>query len=148
VAEPIEMSEAECETLLRLGVFGRIGFSAPGGIHIIPVNYSVVDDAIVVRTSAYSLLGTHGRGAVLAFEVDDLDREYQHGWSIQARGRSAVVSDAIELTHIREVWDPRPWADGSRELYLRLPWTELSGRRLGRGWSPVAELPYGRRVST
>ena len=34
---------------------------------------------------------------MLAFEVDELDREYQHGWSIQARGRAVVVSDPAEL---------------------------------------------------
>lgn len=147
MAESIEMSAAECERLLRLGVFGRVGFSAPDGVHIVPVNYSVVDDAIVVRTSETSLLGRHGGSALLAFEVDELDREYQHGWSLQARGRSVVVSDEAELAGIRAEWEPRPWADGVKDLYLRLPWTELTGRKLGRGWSPVAELPYARRVS-
>ena len=59
--------------------------STPDGPHIIPVNYSVVDDAVVVRTSPYSLLGTHGRNTVLAFEIDSFDHAYQHGWSVMAR---------------------------------------------------------------
>ena len=87
MAESLELSSQECEDLLRAGVAGRIAVSTPGGPHIIPVNYSVVDGAIVVRTSPYSLLGTHGRNTVLAFEVDHFDHEQQHGWSVVARGR-------------------------------------------------------------
>jgi len=147
VTESIAMPEEECEALLRLGVFGRVAVATSTGPHIFPINYSVVDDAIVMRTTPYSVLGTHGRNRMLAFEVDELNREYQRGWSILARGRAEVVTDDGDLRHIREVWDPRPWAGGTRNLYLRLPWTELSGRKLGRGWSPEAELPYRRRVS-
>ena len=42
-----------------------------------PVNYSMVEDDIVFRTSPYSLLGTMAWNSRLAFEVDriDLDRE-------------------------------------------------------------------------
>ena len=105
-----------------------------------------MNDAIIMRTTPYSVLGTHGRGRMLAFEVDELNRDYQRGWSILARGRAEVVNDQAELLHIRQVWDPRPWASGNRELYLRLPWTELTGRKLGSGWNPEAELPYRRRV--
>ena len=146
MAESIAMPQEECEALLRLGVFGRVGVSTSAGPHIIPINYAVVNDAIIMRTTPYSVLGTHGRGRMLAFEVDELNREYQRGWSVLARGRAEVVNDQAELLHIRQVWDPRPWASGNRELYLRLPWTELTGRKLGSGWSPEAELPYRRRV--
>ena len=146
--ESLEMSRSECEDLLRSGVAGRVALSTPAGPHIVPVNYSVVDDAIVVRTSPYSLLGTHGRNAVLAFEVDYFDYQQEHGWSIVARGRSEVVTEPDDLDHIRMVWDPRPWAAGARNLFLRLPWTDLTGRRLGSGWKPADESPVRRHVSS
>lgn len=146
--ESVEMSRTECEDLLRSGVAGRVAVSTPAGPHIVPVNYSVVDDAIVVRTSPYSLLGTHGRDAVLAFEVDYFDYPHQRGWSIVARGRSEVVTDSGDLDHIRAVWEPRPWAAGARNLFLRLPWTDLTGRRLGTGWQPADEAPVRRHVSS
>ncbi len=146
--EPHEMSRAESERLLRLGVMGRIAFTAPDGPHIVPVNYSVVGDAIVVRTTAYSLLGIHGRDTCVAFEVDELDHEYQHAWSVVARGRTEVVDDVAALADIQATWSPRPWAAGQRNLFLRLPWDELTGRRLGSGWDPEAELPRGRRLAT
>jgi nitroimidazol reductase NimA-like FMN-containing flavoprotein (pyridoxamine 5'-phosphate oxidase superfamily) len=148
VAESLELSSTECELLLRAGVAGRIAVSTPNGPHIVPVNYSVVDDAIVVRTSAYSLLGTHGRNVVLAFEVDHVDHAQQHGWSVQARGRSEVVTGADDLEHIRTSWAPRPWAAGTRNLFLRIPWNDLTGRRLGLGWSLEEESPVLRRLSS
>jgi uncharacterized protein len=144
--ESFELSRAECDTLLRAGVAGRVAFAAPDGPHILPVHYSVVDEAIVIRTSPFSPLGTHGVNTMLAFEVDQLDHEDQCGWSVTARGRSEVVHDLDELEHIRAVWSPRPWASGVRRLVIRLPIRELTGRRLGSGWDPVHEMPVRRVV--
>ncbi|WP_392545353.1 pyridoxamine 5'-phosphate oxidase family protein [Oryzobacter telluris] len=128
---PRPLSYSECTALLRSGVAGRLALAAPDGPHIVPLNYSVVDSAIVVRTSPYSLLGTHGRGAMVAFEVDAFDAASRQGWSVVARGRAEVVREQVEVDHIRAVWEPQPWASGGRALFLRIPWSELTGRRLG-----------------
>lgn len=143
--EAFELDRSECEQLLRAGVAGRVAVATPGGPHIIPVNYSVVDDAIVLRTSPYSILGTHGRDTTLAFEVDHIDHENQQGWSVVARGRSRIVTDPDALDHIRETWPPQPWASGTRTLHLALHWQELSGRKLGTGWDTLASM-QARRV--
>ncbi len=143
MAETRELSARECELLLRAGVGGRIAVSTPTGPHIVPVNYTVVDDAIIVRTSPYSLLGTYGRDAMLAFGIDGFDRSRHRGWSVQARGRVHAVIDRGEIDRIREVAEPQPMAGGARTLYLRLPWTELSGRKLGADWDPTHDLPVG-----
>jgi nitroimidazol reductase NimA-like FMN-containing flavoprotein (pyridoxamine 5'-phosphate oxidase superfamily) len=144
--ESFDLSTTECEELLRAGLVGRVAACTPHGPHIVPVNYSVVDDAIVMRTTPYSLLGSQASGTVLAVEVDQFDYEYHRGWSVVARGRSKVVVDPSELEHIRETWNPTAWAAGGRSLYLRLRWTELTGRRLGQGWDPMATLPVHRSV--
>ena len=146
MTESLVLGTQECQILLRTTVVGRIAVSTPDGPHIVPVNYAVVDDAIVVRTSAYSVLGTYARDAMLAFEVDHVDHEQQRGWSVVARGRAEFVSDPEVIDHIQEVWAPRPWANGSRALYLRLPWTELSGRKLGEGWDAAAATGVRRVV--
>lgn len=144
--ESFDLSTTECEELLRAGLVGRVAACTPNGPHIIPVNYSVVDDAIVLRTTPYSLLGSQASGTVLALEVDQFDYEYHRGWSVVARGRAKAVVDAAELEHIRETWNPAAWAAGGRTLYLRLRWTELTGRRLGQGWDPMSSLPVHRSV--
>ena len=148
MAESLAMSDHECERLLRGNVVGRVALSTPDGPHIVPVNYAVVDDALVVRTSPYSVLGTYGRDAVLAFEVDHVDHANQRGWSVVVRGRAEVVTDAAELDHISAVWAPRPWASGARTLVLRIPQSELTGRRLGAGWSADRDSPVMRRLAT
>ena len=141
MAQTRELKARECEKLLRSGVAGRVAISTPTGPHIVPVNYSVVDGAIVIRTSPYSLLGTYGRDSTFAFEIDEFDRALARGWSVQARGRVAAVTDRSELAAIRDAGEPHPWAAGARALYLRLRWSELSGRIVGGEWDPLRDLP-------
>lgn len=131
MAELRELSYAECRALLVRQRAGRVAVSTPDGPHIVPLNYSVVDESIVFRTTPFSILASYGRNAKLAFEVDHFRDEQQLGWSVVARGRADVVSDPEELLRIRKVCAPLPWADGSRNLFFRLGWTELSGRALG-----------------
>lgn len=146
MAETRDLSAQECLVLLRSGVAGRVALATPTGPHIVPVNYSVVDEAIIVRTSPYSLLGTYGRETTFAFEIDAFDRAEARGWSVQARGRIEAVTDRTELQLIREAAEPQPWAVGARPLYLRLRWTELTGRQVGTRWDPLQDLTVTARV--
>jgi hypothetical protein len=132
MAELRELSYAECRALLARQRAGRVAVATPDGPHIIPLNYSVVGESIVFRTTPFSVLATYGRNAKLAFEVDHFRDEQRLGWSVVARGRADVVTDPAELDRIRKGVVPLPWADGSRNLYFRLDWKELSGRALGR----------------
>jgi nitroimidazol reductase NimA-like FMN-containing flavoprotein (pyridoxamine 5'-phosphate oxidase superfamily) len=141
-----DLSISECEALLRAGVVGRVALVTPTGPHIVPINYSVVDDGIILRTSPYSLLGTYGRDTTLAFEIDQFDYTYKRGWSVLARGRVEAVRDQAEIEHIRSTWPPHPWAGGVRSLYLKLRWTELTGRQLGGGWDPLQALSVRRAI--
>ena len=95
-----ELAFDECVRLLRAGVVGRVAITTPDGPHIIPINYSVVDDAIVVATSPYSALGTYGDGIVVAFEIDRFDYETHTGWSVVVRGRAQAVTDPDELRRL------------------------------------------------
>jgi hypothetical protein len=144
VPESIPLPDAESLALLRGGVFGRMAVTAPDGPHVVPVNYAVVDDAVVVRTEPGSVLGTHAPGGVAAFEVDHVDYETRHGWSVVVRGAVEMVVDPVALHRIATTWPPRPWAVGERPLHLRLTWHEIHGRRIGAGWSTLASLPVRR----
>jgi hypothetical protein len=64
------------------------------------------------------------------------------------RGHIEVVTDPDEVERIRAVWQPRPWAEGPRDVWVKLPWHELSGRRLGDGWTRDNEMPVRRVVSS
>jgi len=132
MAELRELSYAECRALLVRERAGRVAVSTPDGPHIIPLNYSVVDESIIFRTTPFSVLATYGRNTKLAFEVDHFHDALQLGWSVVARGRADVVTDPTEIGRIRKISAPLPWADGARNLFFRLDWKELSGRAVGR----------------
>ena len=139
-----ELSRPDCVRLLRAGVGGRLAFVVDGEPHVIPVNYVVHEESVLVRTTPYSLLGTHARGTVVCFEVDQLDHENQRGWSVAVRGRVEVVDEPDDLAEIADTAPLRSWAEGSRSLVLRIPWAEIGGRQLGEGWDPVQHLPVRR----
>jgi uncharacterized protein len=139
---PRELSRPECVHLLSAGVVGRVALSAPDGPRIVPVNYAVHDDAIVFRTSPYSEMTRHGWDSELAFEVDELDHATFQGSSVVARGRGHVVEDPDEVADIQASWAPRPWAGGSRSVYVKLPWRELTGRRVGDAWTERSPASY------
>jgi nitroimidazol reductase NimA-like FMN-containing flavoprotein (pyridoxamine 5'-phosphate oxidase superfamily) len=140
-----ELSYAKCRELLGGGVFGRVAFCTTDGPRIFPVNYSVVGESIVFRTSPYGAVATHGWHSPIAFQVDHVDYADHKGWSVLAVGPPQRVEEAEELDLIKRTSDPRPWAGGSRPLYVRLEWTELTGRRLGGGWTHENELPVRRQ---
>lgn len=136
---PIDLDLEACEALLRAGSTGRVAVSTPDGPHIVPVNYLVVGRSLIFRTTAYSLLGTYARNSLLAMEIDHAEDE-DRSWSVLVRGRCQFVDDPREIEQMQAARELRAWAAGSRNLFLRLPWTELSGRQLGPGWTPV-DLP-------
>ncbi len=107
-------------------VVGRVAVHTRLGTRIIPVNYSIVDDAIVWRTAPYSELAILGPGVEGAFEIDRIDHDLRQGWSVIAHGVLEVVDDPEEVARIRCVEDPAPWAAGLRHLYMRLRYKDLT----------------------
>ena len=145
MTEPEILSEEKCLELLRAAIVGRVAFNTPAGPRIVPMNYTTVGEAVVFRTTPYSELGTHGNGTAMAFEIDEIDYAEHKGWSVLATGTARFVEDVQDLATEGTLWNPKPWAGGSRLLYVRLPWEHVSGRRLGGGWTRDNELPVRRR---
>ena len=143
---PLSLTVDECVELLRAGVVGRVALCTPMGPRIVPVNYAMHGNAIVFRTAPYSEVGTYARDAEVAFEIDHLDYENHTGWSVVALGKAHMVDDPDELHEIRESWEPRPWARGQRNLYLKISWHDVSGRSLGAHGSTSSMTPVRRTV--
>jgi nitroimidazol reductase NimA-like FMN-containing flavoprotein (pyridoxamine 5'-phosphate oxidase superfamily) len=146
MSEAVELTVDECLELLHGGVLGRVGLSTPMGPRIVPINYAMHDDAVVFRTTPYSELGSYGWNTDLAFETDYIDYDRHQGWSVVAIGRANLVDDPEELAEIRSDWDPTPWVDGRRHLYIRLVWRDLTGRRVGADWSRTSMMPVRRAI--
>ena len=126
-----ELTTEECLDLLRSTTIGRIGTATPGGPVILPVSYVLLQDAIVFRTLPYGVIAEHAHDVDVAFEVDHLDEEQRTGWSVLATGPSRRIEDPQEVAEIRSANEPVPWADEQRNLYFRIEWIGLTGRRIG-----------------
>lgn len=120
-----EIDRAECLNLLRTESVGRIAFADDSGPDMVPVNYVVDGDDIVITTTGYGALARAATNARVAFEVDQIDHFTASGWSVVVRGR-AVRQSVLEPPERR----PYPWADGSRTYLLRITPEVVSGRRL------------------
>ncbi|WP_328341007.1 helix-turn-helix domain-containing protein [Streptomyces violaceus] len=124
-----ELTEAECRSLLSTHGVGRLAVPTDSGPVVLPVNYSVVDGAIVFRTD----LGTtpaEAAGHQVAFEVDRIDESFSEGWSVLVRGPARAVTDPDEVARLAEQAYSTPWAGGRRELWLRVEPVAVTGRRI------------------
>ena len=99
--ESHELSKDQCAALLRAGVAGRSPSPRPTGPHIIPVNYSVVDGAIVSARRRTACSAPTAADTTLAFEIDQFDYPTSGAgvwWHAVAR---EVVHDRDEIEHIK-----------------------------------------------
>ncbi|MCP2170174.1 pyridoxamine 5'-phosphate oxidase family protein [Goodfellowiella coeruleoviolacea] len=125
------LSEEECFRLLTKAPIGRIVFTDRALPAIQPVNFAVHDRAVIIRVAANSRLATAASNAVVAFEVDEFDRDggTRTGWDVVVVGHAAPITDPDQLREARQL-DLRPWAPGIREHYIRIDLRMISGRRI------------------
>ena len=90
----------ECLHLLRTGGVGRVVWQDDDeGLTVLPVNYRVIGDSVVFRTSAASTLVRRTRPTRVAFQVDEIDHATAVGWSVLVRGMSGTckVRDVVSF---------------------------------------------------
>ncbi|MET9730226.1 pyridoxamine 5'-phosphate oxidase family protein [Streptomyces sp. NPDC006458] len=123
------LSEEECRSLIGGHGVGRIAVPTDSGPVVVPVNYSVVEGAIVFRTApgtTPSLAADH----LVAFEVDRIDDAFSRGWSVLVRGRARTVTDPGEADRLTDSAYSRPWTGDGRDLWVRLEPQAITGRRI------------------
>ncbi|MEV3912233.1 DUF1918 domain-containing protein [Streptomyces canus] len=126
----LDIGPEECRTLLSTHGVGRVAVSASGGRPaVVPVNYDVIDDAIVFRT-APNLTPAAAVGTEVAFEVDHMDEALSQGWSVLAVGPASVVTEPDTVRRLTEDAHTTPWPGGEREMWVSIRPTHLTGRRI------------------
>lgn len=123
------LDEHECRVLLRRAYVGRLAFVVDDRPRIVPMNYLVDRDAVLLRTGRDGLLDVID-GRDVAFEVDDVSPDDHAGWSVVVTGRAEEVREPGELERVGEL-PLRPWAPGDRTRYVRIATAGISGRRIG-----------------
>ncbi|MFC9929998.1 pyridoxamine 5'-phosphate oxidase family protein [Streptomyces sp. NPDC127190] len=125
-----DLSPQECRSLLSTHGVGRVAVSTSDGRPVVvPVNYEVVDDAIVFRTAPDSVAALAAEREV-AFEVDHVDDALSQGWSVLAVGPARVVTDPEAVRGLARHAHTTPWAGGEREMWVSIEPTDLTGRRI------------------
>jgi uncharacterized protein len=118
----------ECFALLRSAEVGRIGLSMSALPVVLPVNFAVDGDRLVVRTAAGSKLDAALGGAVVAFEADHIDPESGEAWSVLVRGSSAVLTDPADIASLADL-DLNSWVADSSDQWVMITTDLVSGRR-------------------
>lgn len=97
---------------------GRVAVSASDGRPaVVPVNYEVVDDAIVFRTAPDSVPAA-AVGREVAFEVDHVDEALSQGWSVLAVGSASVVTEPDVVRGLTQRAHTTPWPGGKAEMWV------------------------------
>ncbi|MCU1461116.1 MAG: hypothetical protein JWO37_1191 [Acidimicrobiales bacterium] len=119
----------ECLRLLAFATLGRIGFTSGALPTVLPINFHLDGDRILVRTGRGSKLDAALRNAVVAFEVDDFDPIYHSGWSVAVTGIATEITDPTELDQARQQPVAR-WAPGDEDAVIAITTELVSGRRI------------------
>jgi nitroimidazol reductase NimA-like FMN-containing flavoprotein (pyridoxamine 5'-phosphate oxidase superfamily) len=132
------LSRGECLRLLASAPVGRIIYTRRALPAVELVNFALDHGDIVIRTDRSGKLAAATRGAVVAFEADELDQASQSGWSVTAIGPSSEVTDPGELARLRTM-GLGSWAPGARDHFIRISPVMLNGRHLRAGSTQLTQ---------
>jgi uncharacterized protein len=124
-----ELSRAECLGLLAIVPIGRLAYTRRALPAVDPVNFALDDGAIVIRADAGGKLAMASRGAVVAFQADDLDLAGRSGWSVTVVGRCEEVTDAVDIARLDGL-GLQSWAPGAKNHFLRIVPAIVTGQEL------------------
>ncbi|WP_212612878.1 pyridoxamine 5'-phosphate oxidase family protein [Pseudonocardia hierapolitana] len=87
----MELDEAECLRLLATGMIGRVVFTDSALPAAQPVTYLLDGEEVLFRTGGGGKLAAATRGAVVAFQVDEIDPSTRTGWTVLGIGEAYEV---------------------------------------------------------
>ena len=124
---------AQCVHRLESKEVARIAFMRGQRIHLYPINYAWDGEAIVFRCAPESPIADATDKEVV-IEVDHIDERERFGWSVIARGTPALVDpvETPELMKRLKSLSLYPWADGDKDVWIRMIPSPLTGRAISR----------------
>jgi nitroimidazol reductase NimA-like FMN-containing flavoprotein (pyridoxamine 5'-phosphate oxidase superfamily) len=125
-----KMSRTECHELLEAESVARFAYVARAGVpDIVPVNYLLDGDDVLIRSGPGPKLQAAERREVVAVQVDTIDRTDHTARSVVVTGRAERLS-ADEARALEDRLADTPWAAGPRRHVIRVVPTRVAGRRL------------------
>lgn len=121
------LDRKECLQLLKTEDIGRLVMQTAHGPLALPVNYTLLNEAIVFRTAPDTVPAT-APGRDVGFEVDSLDDERYEGWSVLVQGKASRISNPATIWLLHNL--VTTWAPGDRATFVRIDPQRITGRRL------------------
>ena len=121
---------AQCYELLATDSVGRIVYTEDALPAITPINYALDGHHLVFRTASGSRLAHAVADAVVAFEVDQLDRATRTGWSVVVTGVARAIGEGSEQGR-NAALTLAPWAGGTRDMFFAIAPGMVTGRWVG-----------------
>jgi uncharacterized protein len=123
------LDREEAVALLRSATVGRLAIHEGALPAIVPVNFAVVAEEVVIRTGAGSKLRQALDHAVVAFEVDDFDPLCHTGWSVNVVGIARELTDPDDLAAVGRAHLAH-WAPGPSDHVVAIGLEVVTGRRI------------------
>jgi hypothetical protein len=124
------LTQAECYDLLRAESVARYAYVARAGVpDIVPVNYLLDGDDVLIRSGPGPKLQAAERREVVALEVDAIDHDDRTARSVVVTGRAERLP-AEQARALEDRLADTPWAAGPRRHVIRIRPTRVTGRRL------------------
>ena len=125
-----ELTPSQCLALIAAGGLGRVGINVEALPVILPVDFALLDNDIVVRTVPGTKLNAALAGAVVAFQTDFSDTSTGNAWSVLVRGMAHELTNQDDLVEAHQL-GLRSWSDdSSNDRFVRIESRIVTGRRL------------------
>jgi nitroimidazol reductase NimA-like FMN-containing flavoprotein (pyridoxamine 5'-phosphate oxidase superfamily) len=116
--------------LLRSVPVARVGLALSGVPVVLPVNFAIDRDEIVIRCTEGSKLDAALAAEIVAVEVDDYDPDNQIGWSVIVKGRARELTEPDEVDHANTL-ELHTWANDATNHYIAISIDLVTGRSIG-----------------
>jgi hypothetical protein len=122
-----------CLQLLTTVPIVRLGVTIEALPVVLPVNFALADDKLLVRTGCGTKLSAALNNAVVAVEADDYDPLGHTGWSVLIQGIARLVDE--DLDPLDDLPAVRPWSVTGEHL-IAISTEIVSGRRVRHDIAP------------
>ena len=124
------LSAEECWELLEDHELGRIGYRLVDEVHVVPVNYAVVDRTLLIRTDAGNKLLAAALESDVALEIDSVESladGRRVAWSVLVRGHARVLGE--DEAHRYDDLPLVPWVATPKWEVVAIVPDAVTGRR-------------------
>jgi hypothetical protein len=138
----VVLDEDECRHLLELAgssrAAGHLAINREGSPYLLPVNFSLCDQEILVRLGP-GYAANHLDGSHVTFEVDDSEPYSKKGWSVVVEGIARLMTYDEVARLGRNLPEPVVMEPGVRVFSIRPE--KISGRSITQDHEARKQLP-------